>query len=103
MHVVSVPDPNQPQRGSLPVSDLRWGWFGSGVPGGTILDSVAKYIATSELQDTSLFHNNKSPDKADGETGIFPTSFTSWSYIHVISLAWPDPVLYGGKGSGTWP
>ena len=25
--VVSVPDPNQPQRGSL---DPRWGWFGSG-------------------------------------------------------------------------
>ena len=38
--VVSVPDPNQPQRGSLPVSltlpahdtrwDPCWGWFGSG-------------------------------------------------------------------------
>ena len=42
--IVSVPDPNQPLRRSLPVdptntsadcfqytgSDLRWGWFGSG-------------------------------------------------------------------------
>ena len=33
--IVSAPDPNQPQRGSLPVSrdtgsDPRWGWFGSG-------------------------------------------------------------------------
>ena len=31
--LVSVPDPNQPQRRSLPVScdrDPRWGWFGSG-------------------------------------------------------------------------
>ena len=32
---VSVPDPNQPKRGSLPVShdtgsDPCWGWFGSG-------------------------------------------------------------------------
>ena len=32
--IVSAPDPNEPQRGSLPVSrdtgsELRWGWFGS--------------------------------------------------------------------------
>ena len=32
---IAIPDPNQPQRGSLPVSrdagsDPRWGWFGSG-------------------------------------------------------------------------
>ena len=28
--IVSVPDPNQPQRGSLPVCDPHWGWFESG-------------------------------------------------------------------------
>ena len=32
IYLVSAPDPNQPQHGSLPVSRVilaRWGWFGS--------------------------------------------------------------------------
>ena len=60
--LVSAPDPNQPQRGSLLVSrdtgsDPRWGWFGSGTETRLVRDQVPGFEARKIRAASDLRHN----------------------------------------------